>query len=390
MSDLLLDWLVTHFLEGYPAALPRLRLAQNAFRDDIPPGEQHRWAWFAFVAATRAWDDDGWYRLSDRYVELVRSAGVLSDVPLALNSRACTLLVHGDLKGAQALVEELESAKEATGSRIAPYAALGVAAMRGEREEVATLAVTTVAEATARGEGNGITFASWATAVLHNGIGDYRTALTAAVAATEDLSELSSASWALVERIEAADRSGATGEATDALHRLCEITSAAGTDWALGVEKRSRALVSDGDAAEHCYREAIDRLGRTRVRAELARAHLVYGEWLRRERRRGEARAELRTAHEMFTDMGMGAFAERARRELNAVGDTPRKADSVTADQQLTAQEAQVARLARDGLSNPEIGARLFISARTVQYHLGKVFTKLGVSSRGQLDRVLP
>ncbi|OBB61568.1 LuxR family transcriptional regulator [Mycobacterium sp. 852013-51886_SCH5428379] len=389
MADLLLDWLVTHFIDGYAAALPRLRLALNAF-DDLSPEEQRRWVWCAFVAATRSWDDDGWYRLSERHVELVRGAGALSHVPLALNSRACTLLVHGDLKGAAALIEELQSATDATGTRIAPYAALGLAAMRGEHDVVAALAATTTAEVTARGEGNGLTFTSWAKAVLHNGCGDYHSALAAARHATEDLSELSSASWALPELIEAAVRSGALSEATDTLHRLSHITSSSGTDWALGLEKRSRAIVAVGDGAERCYREAIEHLSRTRVRAELARAHLVYGEWLRRERRRGEARAELRTAHEMFTDMGMGAFAERSRRELAAVGDTPRKTDSPVADQQLTAQEAQVARLARDGLSNPEIGARLFISARTVQYHLGKVFTKLGITSRGQLDRVLP
>jgi DNA-binding CsgD family transcriptional regulator len=196
--------------------------------------------------------------------------------------------------------------------------------------------------------------------------------------------------WAAVELIEAAARSGQRDIAAKALRGLAESTSAAGTDWALGIEARSRALLSEGDRAEARYRESIERLGRTRVRAELARAHLLYGEWLRRQRRRIDARAELRTAHDMLEAMGMGAFAERARRELQATGETVRKRTAPTADPQLTAQEAQIARMARDGLSNPEIGARLFISVRTVQYHLHKVFTKLGVESRGQLGRVLP
>ncbi len=178
--------------------------------------------------------------------------------------------------------------------------------------------------------------------------------------------------------------------AADVLRRLAEITTTSGTDWALGIEARSRALLNAGDAAERLYRESIERLGRTRIRADLARAHLLYGEWLRRERRRVDARAQLRIAHEMLDAMGMDAFAERARRELSATGETARKRTVTSTDEELTAQEAQVARMARDGLSNPEIGARLFISARTVQYHLSKVFTKLGIASRTQLDGVLP
>jgi DNA-binding CsgD family transcriptional regulator len=177
--------------------------------------------------------------------------------------------------------------------------------------------------------------------------------------------------------------------AADALERLSAMTRASGTDWALGIEARSRALLSDGDAAEHLYLEAIDRLGRTSIRVELARAHLLYGEWLRRERRRLDAREQLRAAHEMFTGMGVEAFADRAARELLATGERARKR-TVETREDLTPQEAQIARLARDGLSNPEIGARLFISPRTVEYHLHKVFGKLGISSRNQLDRALP
>ena len=198
------------------------------------------------------------------------------------------------------------------------------------------------------------------------------------------------ATWAAVELIEAAARNGNSELAVGTCRRLAEMTSASGTDWALGIEARSRALLSGGDTAERLYLESIDRLGRTRIRADLARAHLLYGEWLRRERRRVEARAQLRIAHDMLDTMGMEAFAERARRELQATGETARKRSVATGDEQLTAQEAQIARMARDGLSNPEIGARMFISARTVQYHLRKVFTKLGIESRSQLDRVLP
>jgi DNA-binding CsgD family transcriptional regulator len=219
--------------------------------------------------------------------------------------------------------------------------------------------------------------------VLYNGLGRYEDALAPAQQAAEHPEELPFA-WGLVELIEAANRTGKGTRATDALQRLSETTRPSGTDWALGIEARSRALLSDGDTAERLYREAIDRLGHTRVRVEFARAHLLYGEWLRRERRRTDAREQLRTAHAMFVAMGTDGFAARAERELLATGETARKR-TVETSSQLTAQEAQVARLARDGLSNAEIGARLFISPRTVQYHLRKVFTKLGINSRTQL-----
>jgi DNA-binding CsgD family transcriptional regulator len=241
-----------------------------------------------------------------------------------------------------------------------------------------------------RGEGVGITIMEWASALLNNGIGNYEKAVTAAQHATEYLGEMITPPWAAVELIEAAARSGRIDMAADALRGLAEITTASGTDWALGIEARSRALLSDGDTAERCYREAIDRLGRTRIRADLARSHLLYGEWLRRERRRIDARAQLRIALEMLDTMGMDAFAERARRELEATGETARKRNVAKGDEQITAQEAQIARMARDGLSNPEIAARLFISPRTVQYHLRKVFTKLGIEARTQLHGVLP
>jgi DNA-binding CsgD family transcriptional regulator len=239
-----------------------------------------------------------------------------------------------------------------------------------------------------RGEGRAIGAGDYATAVLYNGLGRYADALAAARQAGDHPEDLAFSTWGLVELIEAATRSGKPDLATDALERLSETTFTSGTELALGIEARSRALVSEGEVAEDLYREGIARLGRTRVAALHARAHLVYGEWLRRERRRLDAREQLRTAHEMFASMGAEGFAERAARELLATGETARKRTVETSDQ-LTAQEAQIARLARDGLSNPEIGAQLFISSRTVEYHLHKIFAKLNISSRHQLEPVL-
>ena len=200
----------------------------------------------------------------------------------------------------------------------------------------------------------------------------------------------------LIELTEAAARCGTAREsatravALRAYRQLTEMAEASGTDWVRGVQARSHALLSEGEAAERLYRESIACLGKTRVRVDLARAHLIYGEWLRRERRRHEAREQLHTAHAMLEQMGVAAFAERAARELRATGESARKRADIVRHEELTAQEAQIARLAGDGLSNPEIGTRLFISAHTVQYHLRKVFTKLGITSRSQLGRVLP
>jgi ATP/maltotriose-dependent transcriptional regulator MalT len=299
------------------------------------------------------------------------------------------LLFAGDLTAAASLTGEAQAVKEATGSNLAPYGALGLAALRGDEAGTLALLDATVEDVTRRGEGAGITFAEWASAVLNNGLGRYPDALAAARRATSYEADLGSMIWPSVELVEAAARSGATEAAAGACERLAVMTDASGTDWGLGIEARSRALVSEGEQAERRYQDAVDRLGRTRIRVELARAHLLYGEWLRRERRRCDAREQLRTALGMLEQMGAEAFAERARRELRATGERVRKR-TVETDGELTAQEAQIARLARDGLSNPEIGIRLFISAHTVQYHLRKVFTKLGITSRSQLNRVLP
>jgi ATP/maltotriose-dependent transcriptional regulator MalT len=270
---------------------------------------------------------------------------------------------------------------------------MSLAALRGRESEAVPLIEAVFAGATAGGQGLGAIWTHWATAILCNGLGRYADAVAAAGHASQDMPEIPAAMYALAELVEAAARTGDTDLAARAVDELAETTTPSGTDWGLGIEARCRALVSQGRAAEDLYRESIDRLGRTRLRPDLARAHLLYGEWLRRENRRVDAREQLRTAHDLLDEMGMEAFAERARRELAATGETARKRTAhatTAAGQELTAQEAQVAQLARDGLSNPEIGARLFISSHTVQHHLGHVFTKLGITSRGQLDRVLP
>ncbi|MCV7379179.1 AAA family ATPase [Mycobacterium alsense] len=389
LSDLLLDGLTTQFTDGYASGLGILRRAIDAAGSRTSSDVDLRCLWLAGIAALHVWDDDSWDVLSARHVELARAAGALTELPLALSSRAVMLLAAGELTAADSLIHEAETVTEATGDRVAPHGALGLAAFRGRRAEASALIEATERDVVRRGEGVGLTIAEWARAVLSNGIGDYETALAAARCAAEQLADIGVSAWAAVELVEAAVRSGRSDIAVDALHRLSEMTSASGTDWAHGVEARSRALLSDGAEAERLYQQAIDWLGRTRMRAELARAHLLYGEWLRRERRRIDARAQLRAAHGMLDAIGMEAFAERAGRELQATGETARKRTAAVSGEQLTAQETLIARMARDGLSNPEIGARLFISARTVQYHLRKVFAKAGISSRSQLDRVL-
>jgi DNA-binding CsgD family transcriptional regulator len=388
--DLLLEGLAAHFDAGYEAGLPILRKAMDVFGIRMSVDEQLRCYWIAGVVASHLWDDDRWYLLSEQHVQLVRGVGALSELPLALGLRAATMLFAGDLAGAASVAMEHQAAVDATGIHISSPAELGLMAFRGRQTDAAPMIDATIAEANVRGEGIGIALAEWANAVLNNGLGSYETAMLAAQRATAYPVEMVIPSWAAVELVEAAARSGHDEVAAEALRRLAERTTPSGTDWALGVEARSRALLGDGDTAERLYLESIERLGRTRMRAELARAHLLYGEWLRRQRRRIDARTQLRIAHDMLESMGMEAFAERARRELQATGETARKRTIVNGDEHLTAQEAQIARMARDGLSNPEIGVRMFISGRTVQYHLRKVFTKLGIESRSQLDRVLP
>jgi ATP/maltotriose-dependent transcriptional regulator MalT len=346
----------------------------------------------ARAADTALWGLDGW-RVTVRQVELAREVGALGQLPFLLNQMATDAMWSGDFAAAASLIAEADAVYEATGSRIAPFAAMMLASFRGREAEAVPLIQATLEQAAAGGQGIAVTYAHWAAAVLCNGLSRHQEALAAARQASEHR-HLYVSVWVLPELIEAAVRTGDTRLAGDALDLLSEWAQAVGTEYALGIEAGSRALLSEGDVAEGYYREAIGRLGRTRRRPELARAHLLYGEWLRRERRRVDAREQLRTAWQMLEEIGMEGFAGRARRELAATGQTARKRTARTppgqASEPLTAQEAQVARLARDGLSNPEIGARLFISARTVQYHLAKVFAKLGINSRGQLHRVLP
>ena len=395
--DLLLDGLALLVTDGYLAGAPVLRQALAAFRGvDGSTAEARRWLWLACHAAILMWDHEAWYVLADRQVKLARDAGALAALPMALTSLAAAQSRAGEFSAAMALSAEAEAIAEAIGSQLPPYAARPPAAWQGGEAEVTALIEATPA-AMRGGEGMALASIEWATAVLCNGLGRYQDAATAAQQASEDSPALRFTNWALVELIEAAARVGMPGVAASALERLSAVTRACGTDWALGTEARSRALLAEDAAGEQLYQEAIDRFHRARLPVELARTQLVYGEWLRRQGRRRDARERLRTAYRMLDAMGMAAFAERAYRELLATGETARtrtvqlgRPRHTAAGDTLTAQEAQVARLARDGLSNPEIGIRLSISTRTVQYHLSKVFIKLGISSRSQLDRVLP
>jgi DNA-binding CsgD family transcriptional regulator len=386
-SDLLLDGLALLVTEGYAAGTPALRRALLGFRgQDISAEEGLSWLWLAGLAAMAVWDDQTWHILASRHVELARDAGALSELPLAIRWRILLHTHAGELAEGAALLAEAQAVTDATGSQLAPHGALGVAAWRGREAEATKLIQATMDGVTSRGEGRGMT-SQYAAALLYNGLGRYDEALAAAelVCQYDDIGVLG---WSLTELVEAAVRSGQPARAADALRRLSETTRASGTDWALGTEARSRALLSEGQTAENCYREAIERLGRTRMRPAVARAHLLYGEWLRRENRPRDARGELRTAHGLFATMGIEAFAERARRELLAAGDTVRK-PTVERVSELTAQEAHIARLAVDGRTNSEIGAQLFLSSRTVEWHLSKVYTKLGVGSRRELPRAM-
>jgi DNA-binding CsgD family transcriptional regulator len=339
-------------------------------------------------AACVLWDDDEWHAMLVRQLQLARDAGALDQLPIDLNSLGTNAAWRGDFAGAAALIAEFDAVCEATGTRSAPFTAVLLAALQGDQAKAVPLIEATVAEATAGGQGIAVIYAHWAAAILYNGLGRYAEALAAAQQASQGQPVLNISMWALPELIEAAARTGNTMLAADALGRLADTTQAGGTDFGLGIEARSRALLGEGEAAEASYREAIGRLGRTQLRPELARAYLLYGEWLRRENRRVDARVQLRTAHEMLAAMGAEAFAERARRELLATGETIRRR-TTQAPGTLTPQEVSIARLARDGRTNPEIGAQLFLSARTVEWHLRKVFTKLGISSRRELHAVL-
>ena len=386
--DLLLDGLATMLVDGHRAAAQLLKRAVQAFRREDAPG--FRWLWLAEEAAIETWDHESWRELAARELRIVREAGALTVLPLALSANIVALIFGGELGAAASLLDEVKIVTEATGTQLAPYGALILAAWAGRESELRALVEATTKDAVPRGEGIGVSTAQWTDALLHNGLGHYERAAAAAGRVLESPARLDATiNWALPELVEAAARCERLDEAGDALLRLTAMTRACGTDWALGIEARSRALLSDGEPADALYHEAIARLGRTRIRGEQARAHLLYGEWLRREGRRTDAREHLRVAHRRFADMEMEAFAERARRELQATGATTRKRQATTRDE-LTPQEEQIARLARDGLTNSEIGSQLFLSPRTVEWHLRKVFTKLGIGSRMGLHEALP
>ncbi len=304
-------------------------------------------------------------------------------LPIAASYRAGVHMHAGEYAAAANLMEESAAIAEATGAAPLLVTLPMLAAYRGHEAETLDLIDAARGEAAPRGQALALSMIECAHAVLLNGLGRYDEALGVAedTCAHDDVSVFAQG-W--IEVIEAASRTGQPERASAALERLTERTQASGTDWALGLEARSRALLTADHAAEPLYEESVDRLARGRLAPHLARAQLVYGEWLRRQNRRVDAREQLRAAYDTFSNIGNEAFAERARRELAATGETVRKRTVDTRDV-LTAQEAQIARLASERHTNPEIGAQLFISPRTVEYHLAKVFTKLGISSRKEL-----
>jgi DNA-binding CsgD family transcriptional regulator len=388
-AELLLDGMALLVTEGWAAGMPVLKQAVSAFcSPDISDEETLCW-WQASHACALSWDWESLDVLSARQIKLARAAGALTEVSAGLTARAYLHLLKGEFAEAGSLAAEAQSMREATNSIMVPYPAVAFAAFQGREAETAALIEVGRKDAERRGEGKALTFFQWATAVLNNSLGRYDDALAAAQQASDNPPVHFYVSWSLVELVEAAAHSSSPERASGALTRLSELTSTCGTDWALGIEARSGALVSRGFAAEHLYRQAIERLGRTPLKLELARAQLLYGEWLRRERRRRDARQQLRAAYECFDSMGAMAFADRASGELRATGERAPKRTR-EAHEVLTSQEALIARRAGGGASNRQIGEELFISPATVAYHLRKVFTKLGVNSRRELATAVP
>jgi ATP/maltotriose-dependent transcriptional regulator MalT len=383
LVDVLVDGLALLITDGPAAATPTLRQTATALAG-ISVEEALRWGWMATAAGAAVWDIDSMHTTAARTVGLIRDAGAVAQLPVPLAVLGAVTAWTGDFAGAAAHIAEAESIAAAAESPMAPFAKLRLLVSRGWESEGFALIDRAIEQSRASGQGMSEANAHWAAALLHNGLGRHDEAMSAAQQATSYPFPLYDSMWALPELVEAAARAGHAEIARDALERLTATTQPCGTDFAVGIETRCRALLSDRAAAEELYDEAIRRLSRTQLRPDVARAHLLYGEWLRGEDRRLDARTQLRVAHTMFATIGMDAFAARARRELTAIGDRM-GTRSVKTHDQLTPQEEHIARLARDGLSNPEIGAQLFISARTVEWHLRKVFTKLGVRSRRQL-----
>jgi DNA-binding CsgD family transcriptional regulator len=389
-ADLLLAGLATQHSAGFEKGLPALHQALRVYGRGMTAEQELRWLLLACFASALVWDIEKHEALGTRYVTLARQSGAITQLPFALSCLITPLMFTGRFTEAARQVDEMCAVIDALGQTVTPYSAIALTAWRGRRAELTELCDTARRDAERRGEGHGLTVIAWADAVVANGCGDYRAAREAGVYASCHRSDGGASWWTLTELVEAASRLGDHATAAAALDRLTETTTPSATDWSLGVEARSRALTLDDDRAESSYQEAVERFSRAGLRPDLGRAHLVYGEWLRRQRRRVDARTQLRAGHELFESIGMEAFAERARRELLATGERVRRRTLAAAPGELTAQETQIARLAREGLSNPEIAARLFISARTVQYHLAKVFTKLDIRSRSQLETALP
>jgi DNA-binding CsgD family transcriptional regulator len=385
--DLLVDGVTLLTIDGPAAAIPTLqRAAREAV--DLPVDDVMRWGWAAVAASNAVWDDELERATLERHIRLLRDVGALGQLPILLSALGVATAWTGDFAGAAVLIAEGQGVAAAIGSPIAPYTELRIAALRGREAEASPLISRAIDEAAAAGQALAGRQAQGAAAVLYNGLGQYEAAGAAAGQAAANRMDHPSAMLGLPELVEAAARAGDLDLARDALERLAAMTVGCGTDYPLGIEARSRALLSEGASAEALYQDAIDRLSRTKVRPDLGRAQLVYGEWLRREGRRVDARDQLRAAHDLFHDIGMEAFEERARRELLATGERLRRRSVETQDQ-LTPQELQIARLASEGQTNPEIGAQLFLSRRTVEWHLRKVFDKLEIGSRRELPAAL-
>jgi DNA-binding CsgD family transcriptional regulator/tetratricopeptide (TPR) repeat protein len=381
--DLLIDGFALLTTAGPAVATAVLQRAARSVIE-LPVEDMLRWGWLAPGASSATWDLEGSQATNELKAELVRHSGALGELPIHLQSLALDRVWSGDLAGAAVLVTESESVAEATATAPPPYTLLMLRACQGRESEAAALIDRVIQQATEAGQGMAVMVGQWATSRLYNGLGRYEVAAAAAREVIENAIDPWTPVGALPELIEAATHIGETEIARDALDRIVATTQPAGTDFALGVEARSRALVSGGSASEPLFQESIDRLRRTSVRPELGRARLLYGEWLGRKGRRGEAREQLRIAEEMFTEMGMEAFADRTGAGLVAAGAKPRTRH-VDVREDLTPQEAQIAHLARNGLTNVEIGNQLFLSPRTVEYHLHKVFSKLGIDSRSGL-----
>jgi DNA-binding CsgD family transcriptional regulator len=391
--DLVLAGYALLVIDGRAAAAPVLRRAATALAD-LSAQDLLQWGWVGNGVGPAVWDDQAIRELSARAAEVARDAGALTVLPIHLAALGIATTRAGDFAAAAALAAEAEAIATATGVYLAPHTKLILTAMQGKEAEAAALIAATIEWAGKDGQLMGVTSANWAAAVLHNGLARYEQAISAAQVSTQ-IAELWISVWVLPELIEAVVRVGDDKIARSALRRLADATEPCDTDWAQGILARCRALLSDGTAADDLYREAIERFGRTRLRTELARAHLLYGEWLRRQSRRVDARHQLRTAYDMFVSIGMTAFAERTRRELLASGEKVQKrtveaSSNDESNDELTPQERQIALLVREGLSNPEVGARLFLSPRTVEWHLRKIYTKLSITSRRQLREALP